>query len=110
MFDGTLPSTHQVSCINRLLFEAQALSISDMKSRVEPQVDAAVRKIPAAERIARQEAQKSPETTPSHGIADRLVDMLETGVLQYLEPNKFISRAQEIQSRKAPSQLIPRDG
>ena len=85
MFDGTLSSTHQISCINRLLFEAQALSISDMKSRVEPQADAAVRKIPVAERIARQEAQKrrlsgvifDPETTPSHGIVDRLVDMLE---------------------------------
>ena len=38
VFDGTLPSTHQISCINRLLFEAQARSISDMKSRVEPQM------------------------------------------------------------------------
>ena len=31
--------------------------------------------------------------------------MLEMGVLQYLEPNKFISRAQEIQNVKSESSV-----
>ena len=64
------PEHHQVSCLRRLFFEAQALSISDMKTRVEPSNDFVTRKMPVAERLARQKAQEarltgvhfSPET------------------------------------------------
>ena len=113
------PEHHQVSCLRRLLFEAQALSISDMKTRVEPSNDLVTRKMPVAERLARQKAQEarltgvhvSPETTPAHGVVDRLVEMLETGTLVYLPPGKYLSRAQEIQSAKADKTLsIDSDG
>lgn len=113
------PEHHQVSCLRRLLFEAQALSISDMKNRVEPTNDFVTRKMPIAERLARQKAQEarltgvhfSPETTPAHGVVDRLVEMLETGTLVYLPPGKYLSRAQEIQSAKTDKTLsVDSDG
>ena len=53
------PEHHQVSCLRRLLFEAQALSISDMKNRVEPVNDFVTKKMPVAERLARQKAQEA---------------------------------------------------
>ena len=113
------PTPQQMACIRRALFEAQALSISDMKSRVEPQSDVLVRKMPVAERIARQAALErrltgvifAPETTPGHSVVDRLVDMLETGVMAYLEPHKYISRSQEVQNVKSEKSLsITTDG
>ena len=90
-----------------------------MKTRVEPSNDLVTRKMPVAERLARQKAQEarltgvhfSPETTPAHGVVDRLVEMLETGTLVYLPPGKYLSRAQEIQSAKADKTLsIDSDG
>ena len=51
---GSLPSAHQLACMRRLHFKAQSLSISDMKTRVEPSIDAAAKKMPVAERLARQ--------------------------------------------------------
>ena len=77
---GALLSPHQLACMRRLHFEAQSLSISDMKSRVEPSVDAAAKKMPVAERLARQKAQESrlpgvillPETMPAHEVVDKL--------------------------------------
>ncbi|CAE7945511.1 unnamed protein product, partial [Symbiodinium necroappetens] len=113
------PTPQQMACIRRALFEAQALSISDMKSRVEPQSDVLVRKMPVAERIARQNALErrltgvifAPETTPGHSVVDRLVDMLETGVMAYLEPHKYVSRSQEVQNVKSEKSLsITTDG
>lgn len=113
------PTPQQMACIRRALFEAQALSISDMKSRVEPQPDSLVRKMPVAERLARQAALErrltgvifAPETTPGHAVVDRLVDMLESGVLLYLEPHKYVSRSQEVQNVKSEKSLsISADG
>ncbi|OLP93607.1 hypothetical protein AK812_SmicGene24498 [Symbiodinium microadriaticum] len=113
------PTPQQMACIRRALFEAQALSISDMKSRVEPQSDVLVRKMPVAERIARQTALErrltgvifAPETTPGHSVVDRLVDVLETGVMAYLEPHKYVSRSQEVQNVKSEKSLsITTDG
>ncbi|CAE7300217.1 kptA [Symbiodinium sp. KB8] len=80
------PTPQQMACIRRALFEAQALSISDMKSRVEPQSDVLVRKMPVAERIARQTALErrltgvifAPETTPGHSVVDRLVQNVKS--------------------------------
>ena len=99
--------------MRRLHFEAQSLSISDMKTRVEPSFDAAAKKMPVAERLARQKAQEArlPETMPSHEVVDKLVEMLEQGVLSYLAPGKYVSRAQEIQSVKAEKSIsIDGDG
>ena len=48
---GSFPSAHQLACVRRLHFKAQSLSISDMKTRVEPSFDAAAKKMPVAERL-----------------------------------------------------------
>ena len=109
VFAGGL-AADQTAKMRRLLFEAQNLSISDMRSRVEPQSDISVRAMPVAERVARQQALEkrvtghvfSPETLPAHSVVDNLVKQLDEGVLQYMPAYRFISRAQE-------SQLVKKD-
>ena len=109
IFNSAPPSAYQVSCIRRLMFEAQSLNIADLRARVDPPSESAVvRKLPAAERAARQKAQEArlqgivfgPESSPSNSLVDIFVDMLESGVLSYIEPGKCTSRAQEIQAVK----------
>ena len=104
----------QTAKMRRLLFEAQNLSISDMRSRVEPQSETMVRSMPVAERVARQQALEkrftghmfSPETLPAHSVVDALVKQLDDGVLRYLPAFKFISRAQESQQIKKDHPLV----
>ena len=105
----------QSSKVRRLMFEAQNLSVADMRARVEPAADTAVvRAMPNAERLARQEALKkrvtglilSPETLPAHSVVDTLVKQLEDGVLQYLPAYRIISRAQEAQQLKKDQQVV----
>lgn len=110
----------QSACIRRLLFESQALSLQDLKARVEPPpVDAPPRKMPIAERLAREKAQREklngliwgPEMQPGQGVVDACVEMLEQSVLVYQPPHKFISRSQEIACvKRDKSVLVDVDG
>ena len=110
----------QSACIRKLLFESQALSLQDLKARVEPPpVDAPPRKMPVAERLAREKAQREklngliwgPEMQPGQGVVDACVDMLEQNVLVYMPPHKFVSRSQEISCvKRDKSVLVDTDG
>ena len=110
----------QSACIRKLLFESQALSLQDFKARVEPPpVDAPPRKMPVAERLAREKAQREklngliwgPEMQPGQGVVDACVDMLEQNVLVYMPPHKFVSRSQEISCvKRDKSVLVDTDG
>ena len=107
------PSPFQVSVIRRLLFESQSLNIADLKSRVEGQDENSVKKLPTAERLARQEAQKarltgvvlSVNNQPSHASIDQATDMLENNLLRYLPMNRWTSRAQELSLAKKDSTI-----
>ncbi|CAE7784909.1 unnamed protein product [Symbiodinium sp. CCMP2592] len=105
----------KVSCLRRLLFEANSLNIADLHTRVEPPADNVVRKLPAAERAARAQAQQArlvgvvftPETIPSNGLVDLFVDQLESEIL----PERCVSRAQEMMSVKKDKTInIDQDG
>ncbi|CAE7245192.1 unnamed protein product, partial [Symbiodinium sp. CCMP2456] len=102
------PTPYQTSCLRRLLFEANSLNIADLHARVEPPSDNVVRRLPAAERAARSQAQQArltgvvfaPDTTPANGLVDLFVGQLETEILQYVGPERCVSRAQEMMSVK----------
>ena len=106
----------QSACIRKLLFESQALSLQHLRARVEPpSLDAPPRKMPVAERLAREKAQREklngliwgPEMQPGQGIVDACVDMLEQFVLVYYQPpHKFASRSQEIACVKRDKSVL----
>ncbi|CAE7327593.1 unnamed protein product, partial [Symbiodinium sp. CCMP2592] len=116
---STAPSPYQVSCLRRLLFEANSLNIADLHTRVEPPADNVVRKLPAAERAARAQAQQArlagvvftPETIPANGPVDLFVDQLESEILQYVGPERCVSRAQEMMAVKKDKTInVDQDG
>ena len=100
----------QMATLRRLFFEAHTLALADVRSRVETSADPAVptRKLPTAERVARQKAQENklgglifnPDTIPSNNLVDVFVDMMETGVFSYVKAEQCCSRAQEVSLMK----------
>ena len=105
----TRVSADQMATLRRLFFEAHTLALADVRSRVETSDPAiATRKLPTAERVARQKAQEAklgglifnPETIPSNNTVDLFVDMLETGILTYVKAEQCCSRAQEVSLMK----------
>ena len=104
------PGPDQMSAIRRLFFEAHTMALTDVRHRAEatPDVTQAVRKLPTAERVARQKAQQArlgglvftPNTIPANNLVDQFVEMVESGLLTYVKPEHCCSRAQEIEAVK----------
>ena len=104
------PSQDQMAGLRRLFFEAHTLALTDVRLRAEasPDPSQATRRLPTAERVARQKAQQSrlgglvfnPNTLPSNHLVDLFVDMVETGLLTYVKPELCCSRAQEVETVK----------
>ena len=103
----------QLASIRRLVFEAQTLSVSQLKQQVEG-VDSKVKELPADERRFRLEEQrrrlvgmelKGPLEC-SFGSYNLVVQMASEDVLQYLSPSKFTTRAQEVLSQKPQKDII----
>ena len=109
MAESTL-GQDQLAALRRLFFESHTLALADVRIRVESSPDPAStsRKLPTAERLARQTAQQSrlgglifnPDTIPANQLVDTFVDMLEHNTLSYVKPEQCISRAQEVSSVK----------
>ena len=108
------PSSDQMSSLRRLFFESHTMALTDVGQRAESNPDPGVptRKLPTAERIARQKAQEgrlgglvfNPTTIPSNHLVDLFVDMIETGILVYVKPEACCNRAQEVEMvKKDPS-------
>ncbi|CAE7799744.1 unnamed protein product [Symbiodinium sp. CCMP2592] len=104
-----LPSEHQMSVLRRLLFEAQSMSIAEMRDRVNlAPGEAPTRKLPMIERAETLKALRrklpglilTPDTLPANRLVDNFVDQLDSGVLTYVKPDACISRAQEMDSNK----------
>eukprot|EP00435_Cladocopium_sp_Y103_P018873 s3690_g4.t1 len=110
-FLGTLleepPSEDQLATLRRLFFEAHTMALTDVRHRAEatPDPSQATRKMPTAERVARQTAQEkrlggiifNPNTIPSNHLVDLFVEMVENGILTYVKPEACCSRAQEVE-------------
>ena len=100
----------QLAALRRLFFESHTLALADVRIRVEssPDPSTATRKLPTAERLARQSAQQSrlggiifnPDTIPANQLVDTFVEMLEHNTLSYVKPEHCISRAQEVSAVK----------
>ena len=109
-----LPSDHHISVIRRLLFEAQSMSIAELRDRVNSVPgEAPTKKLPTVERAERLKALRrrlpglilTPETIPANRLVDNYVDQPESGVLSYVKADACISRAQEMDSTKREPSL-----
>ncbi|CAE7320147.1 unnamed protein product, partial [Symbiodinium sp. CCMP2592] len=113
----SVPSEQQQTCLKKLLFESQTMSMGEIRQKMQPASEQVAKPLPPSERLARSQRQQAritglvytPETTPSHYLVDLFNDQLETGVIAWVAPEKCASRADEMQSNKKDKalQLMP---
>ena len=119
IFTKDPPEPKVLLMIRRLHFEAHAVYLSDLKSRVTSTEDEAPRKIPVAERASRHQAQQAKlvgirlegEMECSHSLLDAVMQQYERNELKYIPINACTSREQEHAGyKKDPSLSIDSDG
>ena len=105
---GAAPSDGQMAALRRLFWESHSLALADIRQRSEHGSESVSKKLPASERKARAEEQKTrltgvicgPDSEPSHQLVDRFVAMVEEGVVSYVRPELCTSRALEVANTK----------
>ena len=113
IFTTDPPEPRVLLMVRRLHFEAHAVYLSHLKSRVTSTEDEAPRKIPVAERAARHQAQQAKltgvrlegEMECSHGLLDSVMQQHERNELKYIQINSCTSRDQEQSGVKKDSLL-----
>lgn len=91
--------------LRRLHFEAQTLIVAHLKSQVAVDASEGIRKLPAAEKEARLQDQKTRlvgleirgETQPSFALLDLVASIAETNNIVWLPPSRCTKRDAEIQ-------------
>ena len=92
------------------------LQTSDWRTESDPDPAQATRRMPTAERVARQQEQEkrlgglifnpNPQLPiPSNHLVDMFVEMCETGILTYVKAEHCCSRAQEVESIKKDTSI-----
>ena len=102
-----------LSCLRRLWYESHAVSLAEIKSRIERSDEAPMKKLPLPEREARRKAQQAAlngiriekHLEPSHALVDMLFTMKEEEVLRYVEPALCTCRETELQGVKSENFL-----
>eukprot|EP00435_Cladocopium_sp_Y103_P047305 s818_g13.t2 len=87
--------------------------MTELEERVKKTPLDTPKALPLAERMVRVEKQKKDLPglvfdqflEPAHGLTDKAHAMIEDGVLQYIPPEKCLSRHDEIQNQKAEQQV-----
>ena len=83
-----------LACLRRLWYESHAVSLAEIKSRIERSDEAPMKKLPLPEREARRKSQQvalngvriEKHLEPSHALVDALFTMKEEEILRYVEP------------------------
>ena len=104
----------QLSSIRRLMFDAQTLCASQIKTVLHGSDTGRKAELVPAERATRIEQQKGrlqgiELTGPlecSHASYDYVARMLEGDVPMYLEPHRFTTRASEVAREKPGKELV----
>ena len=105
---GREPQVKETAVLRRLYFESHALSVADLRTRVESREDDQPKKMAAPERTARLEAQRlllpgieiSGHNEPANCLVDRCVHQIEDGQLRHIALNECPSRSQEVLNQK----------
>ena len=111
---GVALSLGDAAALKRLIFEAQTLTIADLRSSIQPGEEAQ-KKLPAAERSLRIENQRKrlvglPLMKGSWQVAyalyDKFAHMMETEELRFVAPNECITRDAELAGGKPPKSVV----
>ena len=110
---GAAPTAGVAAKFRRLFFESHALSLQDLKSRLDRTDASEARAVPLPERMERLRQVKqrltgitfTPVTEPSHSLIDRACQQMEDGVVSYIELSKWTSRADETLATKTDTSL-----
>ena len=97
----------------QLCFESYTIAMTELEERVKKTPLDTPRVLPLAERMVRIEKQKKDYPglvfdqflEPAHVLTDKAHAMIEDGVLQYIPPDKCLSRHDEIQNQKTEQQV-----
>ena len=110
---GAAPDSASMSRYRRLFFEAHALSLEDLKARVDRSESSEGRVVPLPEKVDRIRLQKArlvgisftPAVEPSHSLIDRACQQLEDNVVSYIELSKCSSRQDDTLHAKTDTTL-----
>ena len=102
------------ACFRQLFYEASAITVSELKQKVERVDSSEPATLPLAERMHRMENQKanlsgvhfSVFTEPSNKLVDQFFQMMTDQQLTWLPWNKLASRSDELQLNKKDLQLV----
>ncbi|CAE7224123.1 unnamed protein product [Symbiodinium sp. CCMP2592] len=106
-------SAHQTTALRRLAFEAQALALQDLRSKLERTSDSEPKVLPLQEKLERSSRLQNrlvgvtftDHNQPAHALVDKASQQFDEGVLQYLQLNKCISRYQEALAERSSASL-----
>ena len=102
------------ACFRQLFYEASAITVSELKQKVERVDSSEPATLPLAERMHRMENQKtnlsgvhfSVYTEPSNKLVDQYFQMMADQQLVWLPWSKLASRSDELQLNKKDLQLV----
>eukprot|EP00435_Cladocopium_sp_Y103_P011956 s4954_g3.t1 len=112
--DPDVVTMGELSSMRRLMFDAQTLSASQIKTVLSGSDAGRKAELVPAERATRIQAQKTrlqgmELTGPfevSHAAYDYVAKMLEADTPMYLEPHRFTTRASEVAREKPKKELV----
>jgi hypothetical protein len=107
------PLDHELSILRRLFFESHAVSLQDMRTRIDRSSDAGSIKILPAEKAARYDDQVARlvglnltgPLEPSHQLIDAVFTLVEENVLKYIPIHSLTCREQELMGEKEDTHL-----
>ena len=110
--DGTAATIAELAAFKRLLFESQTLMMHNFKS-VAKGDDAAPKRMAPPEREARLERQRQQlcglditgPLEPAHSLYDICTSMIEKNEVSYINPNRCLSRQQELMGSKPEKEI-----
>ena len=113
MRPAVVPTVADSTAMTRIVFEAQTLTIANLRNSMVATDDTAAKKVAPAERTARVEGQKtnlrgldlSGPMEPSYWLYDSFSAMMDSGELKYIPPNRCLTRQQEIAGSKPDKQI-----
>ena len=107
------PTVADTTAMKRIVFEAQTLTIANLRNSMPASDESTSKKVAPAERSARIEGQRarlrgldlSGPLEPSYWLYDSFSTMMDTGELKYIPPNRCLTRQQEISGSKPDKQI-----
>ena len=110
---NAVPTLADLTAVKRLVFEAQTFQLASLKSTMASGESDQAKRIALAERAERIRRQRqqlvgldlSGPLEPAFFLYDRFAAMMERDELEYIGPNKCLTRQQELSGEKPNKQI-----